>query len=70
MTKGKVYTYQGKKVFITDYNYLVNGRVSNWVSFCYVDDDGYLGEASGAYYNEDDFKPLKTLIKIELVGSK
>lgn len=41
------YLYKGKLVFVTNWTYESNGRVSNWVDFRFVRKDGSLGKSGG-----------------------
>lgn len=65
MKTGNVYLYKNKPVFVTDYRYDVNGRISNWVSFRYINKNGFLGKSGGDYLG-NQFKPVKFKIKFFL----
>lgn len=69
MNIGGVYLYKNKKpVYITEGQYDVNGRISNYWNFRYIKKDGTLGKRSGDYDNEyNKFTPIKNYkIKINI----
>lgn len=46
-------------VYVVQHAYLVDGRISNWVSFRYVDDDGTIGEYVTGDYDWNQFEPIE-----------
>jgi len=60
MEIGKLYTYNGKLVYITDGDYQIDGRISNFWNFRYVKEDGTFSKKGGDYDNEGGkFVPSK-----------
>ena len=51
-----LYKYKGKLILLIDHVYAVNGRVSNWATFFFIQKNGRLGNQSGDYANRTDFK--------------
>lgn len=69
MSIGKVYLYKGRPVYVTGGQYESNGRISNYWSFLYINEDGSLGEEGGDYGALGPMLDAKVNINVEIKES-
>lgn len=57
--------HKWKRVYVIDHQYAVEGRLSNWVSFFYLNEDGTFRKTEiGDYDREDNFRNPRKVIGV------
>jgi hypothetical protein len=62
-----IFKCRGRLVYVHDHTYDVDGRLSNWVTYSYVDKEGNISRKTQGDYDFNQFKPVKQFTTVTKV---